>query len=52
MKHYTEMGIPFDEVDVKQSASHMEEALKISGGQRIVPVIVDHGEVKLGFGGG
>jgi glutaredoxin len=52
MKHYTEMGIPFDEVDVKQSASHMEKALKISGGQRIVPVIVDHGEVKLGFGGG
>ncbi len=29
-----------------------EQALKLSGGERIVPVIVDHGKVQLGFGGG
>ena len=51
-KHYTENGIPFDEINVKESAANMEKALKVSGGQRIVPVIVDHGKVTLGFGGG
>lgn len=51
-KHYTDSGIPFDEVNVKESAANLEKALSISGGQRIVPVIVDHGKVQLGFGGG
>lgn len=51
-KHFTESGIAFEEVDVKASPANAEKALKISGGERIVPVIVDHGKVQLGFGGG
>ncbi len=51
-KHFTDSGIAFDEVNVKESAANMEMALKASNGQRIVPVIVDHGKVSLGFGGG
>lgn len=49
---YTQHEIPFDEIDVKGVAGAMDKVLELTGGQRIVPVIVDHGELKVGFGGG
>lgn len=51
-KHYTDKGIAFTEVDVKASSTNLEAALKHTGGERIVPVIVENGTVSLGFGGG
>ena len=30
----------------------MDEMLQLSNGSRTVPVIVDHGDVKIGYGGG
>ena len=51
-KHYTDSGIDFKEINVHQIEGAKEEVLELSKGQRIVPVIVENGEVKLGFGGG
>jgi glutaredoxin len=38
-------------VDVKQAAANLEAMLKLSNGQRQVPVIVKGSEVTIGFGG-
>ena len=38
-------------VDVKQSKQNMEAMLKCTGGQRNVPVIVEGGNVTVGYGG-
>lgn len=51
-KHYSDLGIAFREIDVHKVARAQEEVLKLSGGERIVPVIVEGGKVTLGFGGG
>lgn len=51
-KHYADKGIKFKEIDVHRTPGAMDEVLKLSNGKRIVPTIVDKGEVKLGFGGG
>jgi glutaredoxin len=52
MKHYTDNGIEFREVNIHQVSGAKEKLLELSKGQRIVPVIVENGEVRLGFGGG
>ncbi|MCH9032054.1 MAG: glutaredoxin family protein [candidate division Zixibacteria bacterium] len=49
--HYEEKGIEYQEFDVKADSSAAEKAAELAGGKHIVPVIVDGGEVKLGFGG-
>jgi len=51
-KHYTDEGLAFEEVNVSQTPEAKEKVLQLTKGQRIVPVIVDKGEVKIGFGGG
>lgn len=51
-KHYTEQGIAYEEIDVFDTPGAKEKVLELSEGKSIVPVIVDNGEVKLGFGGG
>jgi len=38
-------------VDVKKDASRLPEMLKLSGGKRQVPVIVEAGKVTVGYGG-
>jgi len=38
-------------IDVKADAQKLEEMLKLSGGVRKVPVIVEEGRVSIGFGG-
>ncbi len=50
-KHYTDEGIDYEEIDIEKAGAK-EKIMELSDGQRIVPVIVDKGEVKLGFGGG
>jgi len=50
--HYREKGIEFKEIDVYDVAGAKEEAIKLAGGQSIVPVIVEDGDIKIGFGGG
>ena len=51
-EHYSGKGIAFDEIDVMGNKAAQEKLLKLSGGQKIVPVVIDGGEVKIGWGGG
>ena len=39
-------------IDVKNDAAGMKEMLRVSKGQRRVPVIVEEGVVTIGYGGG
>jgi len=50
-QHYKNEGIEFTEFDVKSDDSIASKAAELAGGSKIVPVIVEGGEVKLGFGG-
>ena len=45
-------GVPYVEIDVHSVPGAAEEALKLAGGKKIVPVIVENGNVSLGFCGG
>jgi len=38
-------------VDVKKDASRLQEMLSLTNGTRRVPVIVENGKVKVGYGG-
>lgn len=49
--HYKNSSIPFEERNVHLNKGWLDELLKYSGGQRKVPVIVDHGKVQVGFNG-
>ena len=51
-QHYTEQNIDFEEIDIYESPAAKEELLRLTGGKRIVPVIVEDGKVTTGFGGG
>lgn len=49
---YTKRGIDFEEINVTERPEMKQKVLEITGGQRMVPVIVEGGNVKIGFGGG
>ena len=51
-KHYTEQGVAFEEINIYQTPDAKKKVLELTKGERIVPVIVDKGEVKIGFGDG
>jgi glutaredoxin 3 len=51
-QHYTDLRVPFDEIDVHTTSGAQDKVRELSGGRNIVPVIVESGEVKVGFGGG
>ncbi len=38
-------------VDVKSDSAGLQDMLKLSGGLRQVPVILEGGKVKIGYGG-
>jgi len=38
-------------IDVSSDKTKLEEMLKLSGGARKVPVIVEGGKAKIGYGG-
>ncbi len=51
-KHYAEQGIAFNEIDINSTPGAKDDLLKLTGGEKIVPVIVEGDKVQLGFGGG
>jgi len=51
-KHFGDKGRAFEEINVHRTPGAKEKVLKLTGGRTIVPVIVDNGEVSVGFGGG
>jgi len=44
-------GVPFVYRDVLEDPDALEAMLRVTGGSRSVPVIVNNGEVTVGFGG-
>ena len=51
-EHFEKKGVSFREVDVYAVKGARAEAIKLAGGKSIVPVIVEDGNVTVGFGGG
>lgn len=50
--HYTDTGVAFEYINVKKRPDGLEQMLAYSKGKRQVPVIVDGGNVTIGFQGG
>lgn len=48
---YARRKVPFQYINVKKNGDDLNRMLEYSGGERRVPVIVDNGEVTIGFGG-
>ena len=38
-------------MNVQKDAARLKEMIRLSGGRRAVPVILDDGEVTIGYGG-
>lgn len=52
LEDHRRRGVAVAYVNVKKNAADLDRMLKLSGGQRRVPVIVaDDGNVTIGFGG-
>lgn len=51
MQDLKNRGVAYTELDVKSDKSIATKAKELAGGKKVVPVIVEDGEVKLGFGG-
>ena len=51
-QHYADQGVAFKEIDIYATPGAKEKVLELTGGERIVPVIVENGKVQAGFGGG
>lgn len=52
LKHYSDEGIAFTEVNITNQPEAKDKILELTGGKSIVPVIVEGGKVQAGFGGG
>jgi glutaredoxin 3 len=48
---YERRGVVFEYINVKKNAAELERMLRFSQGRRAVPVIVENGQVTIGFGG-
>jgi len=44
--------VEYDEIDVHSTPGAMEKLAELTAGQMIVPVLVEDGDVRVGFGGG
>ncbi len=51
-KFYADKRTAFDEINITEKPQYQAKVLELTGGQKIVPVIVGDGEIKVGFGGG
>ncbi len=51
-EYYTQQRAAFEEVNIIGNPDAQKELLKLSKGKRMVPVIVDKGQVKIGWDGG
>jgi glutaredoxin 3 len=49
--HYLSLEKPFTYHNVKKKPAELERMLVLSGGRREVPVILENGNVTIGFGG-
>jgi glutaredoxin 3 len=47
-----ERGVPYEEISLENNPEAEKEVIRLAGENRIVPVLVSDGEVKVGYGGG
>jgi glutaredoxin 3 len=45
-------GVPYTEIDVTRNPERIPELLKLTGGRRVVPVIVDGAQIRVAPSGG
>jgi glutaredoxin 3 len=45
-------GVPYTEIDVARYPERIPELLKLTGGKRVVPVIVDGAGIQVALSGG
>ena len=45
-------GVPYTEIDITRHPERIPELLKLTGGRRVVPVIVDGMQVRVAPSGG
>ncbi len=45
-------SVAYEEVDVPSTPGAMRTLAELTAGQMVVPVLVEDGEVRVGFGGG
>lgn len=50
-RDFAKRGYQVDYVDVRSKSERLSEMLSLSGGRKAVPVIVENGQVTIGFGG-
>jgi glutaredoxin 3 len=48
---YQRRGVAFEYINVKKNQAELDRMLTFSKGRRAVPVIVEGGQVTIGFGG-
>lgn len=51
VEDYEQRQVPFRYINVKKDQAELDRMLKLTGGRRQVPVIVEAGRVTIGFGG-
>ena len=49
---YRRRNIEYHEIDVSRDRDKIPDLLKLTGGERLTPVILDNGQVIIGFKGG
>jgi hypothetical protein len=49
---YRKRKIAYTDVDLSKETDKIPALLALTGGERVTPVIVDHGTVTIGFKGG
>ncbi len=47
-----ERGVAFEEIDVHAAPGAMDKLAELTAGRMVVPVVVEGGDVRVGFGGG
>jgi glutaredoxin len=51
IEDYQARKVPYRYINVKKDRAELDHMLKLTGGRRQVPVIVEAGHVTIGFGG-
>jgi glutaredoxin 3 len=51
IEDYQARKVPYRYINVKKDRAELDHMLKLTGGRRQVPVIVEAGHVTVGFGG-
>ena len=48
---YTEQGIPVEEINVRENPEAQEKVVGLTGGRRALPIVIENGELMIGFTG-